>query len=229
MTDHQKQNLPPLKPVPEVTSDTPYRSRAFKKFSETLLPTKWGNFQTAAYRNQEGEEHIAISLGLDQPQGADSRPPLVRIHSACFTSEVLGSMKCDCREQLEYALQAIQAEGRGLVLYLFQEGRGIGLGAKIQVYALQEQGFDTVDANTRLGFKEDARTYESALDMLEELGLKEVRLLTNNPKKINALTQGGIRVERAPIEVVCHPVNQNYLETKRDRMGHLFSSLGHKR
>ena len=229
MTDNQKQTLPPLEPLHEGSSDSPSRPRAFTKFSETLLPTRGGTFQTAAYRNQEGEEHIAISLGLDEPQRADSPPPLVRIHSACFTGEVLGSMKCDCREQLEYALKAIQAEGRGLVLYLFQEGRGIGLGAKIQVYALQEQGFDTVDANTHLGFEEDARSYECALDMLEELGVKEVRLLTNNPQKIAALTQGGIRVERAPIEVVCHPVNQNYLETKRDRMGHLFSNLGHKR
>jgi GTP cyclohydrolase II len=172
---------------------------------------------------------MAISLGLDDPE-SESSPTLVRIHSACFTSEVLGSLKCDCREQLEYALHEIQNEGRGVVLYLFQEGRGIGLGAKIQVYALQEEGLDTVDANTHLGYEEDARSYECALDMLDDLGVDQVRLLTNNPLKLEALAHGGLKhVERVPIEVGSNKINQDYLETKRDRMGHLFSTLELKR
>ena len=230
MTKHQKTTSPKYEgSTPELSLDTSPRTRSFVRHSETNLPTRWGDFKTTVYRNQEGEEHMAISLGLGDLDSASS-PTLVRIHSACFTSEVLGSLKCDCREQLEYALREIQAEGRGVVLYLFQEGRGIGLGAKIQVYALQEEGLDTVDANTHLGYEEDARSYESALDMLDDLGVDEVRLLTNNPLKLEALTRGGLKhVERVPIEVGSHAVNQDYLETKRDRMGHLFSTLELKR
>ena len=205
--------------------DTSTRASTFVRYSETRLPTRWGEFKTIVYRNQKGEEHVAVCLGLDD-RDTSSNPVLVRIHSACFTSEVLGSLKCDCREQLEYALQKIQSEGRGVVIYLFQEGRGIGLGAKIRVYSLQEKGLDTVDANTHLGYAEDARTYEGALDILSDLGIEKVQLLTNNPRKLDSLIQGGLKhVERRSIEVGCHAINQGYLETKRDRMGHLLSKL----
>jgi len=198
---------------------------SFVKYSAANLPSLWGNFKTTVYRNHQNEEHIAMTLGLDTSDSHEL-PPLVRIHSACFTSEVFGSLKCDCREQLHYALEKIQEEGRGVLIYLFQEGRGIGLGAKIQVYALQEEGLDTVDANTHLGYQEDARSYDCALDMLSDLGVDEVRLLTNNPHKIKALTLGGLkRVDRVPIEVGCNATNHGYLETKRDRMGHLLSTL----
>lgn len=200
-------------------------SPSFVKFSETTLPTTWGDFKVSVYRNEAGEEHVALSLGLDQVAPAGAPPPLARIHSACFTSEVLGSLKCDCREQLNYALERIQAEGRGVLLYLFQEGRGIGLGAKIQVYALQERGFDTVDANTHLGYDEDARGYECAVEMLEELGVTEVRLFTNNPLKLKALEGRLARVERVPIEIDAHSLNRDYLKTKRDRMGHILPTL----
>lgn len=215
-------------------------AQIFKRYSETTLPTLWGDFQTIVYRNEIGEEHVAVTLGLSggerDSQSASPHPaspheseaPLVRIHSACFTSEVLGSLKCDCREQLHYALEQIQKEGRGAVLYLFQEGRGIGLGAKIKVYALQERGFDTVDANTHLGYEEDARSYQCAVEVLADLGVSSARLLTNNPQKIEALSAAGLKVERAPIEVEAHPLSRGYLETKRSRMGHLLSNFTRK-
>lgn len=194
----------------------------FRAYSSTELPTKWGSFKTTVYRNSQGIEHMAITLGLDQPQDMMGRGTLVRIHSACFTSEVIGSLKCDCREQLEYALKAIQAEGRGVVIYLFQEGRGIGLGAKIAAYALQEKGRDTVDANTELGFEEDARTYEGAVEILKDLHIESIRLLTNNPEKVNAIHRASFtKVERVPIEVGLNDVNRGYMRVKRDRMGHI--------
>lgn len=193
----------------------------FKRFSETILPTKWGNFHSIVYRNHHGEEHMAVCVGLDQPS---EEPTLVRVHSACFTSEVLGSLKCDCREQLEYALEAIQREGRGALIYLFQEGRGIGLGAKIQAYRLQEEGIDTVDANTQLGYAEDARRYECAVEILQDLRIERVRLLTNNPLKIIALSEFLEDIERAPIEVGLNSVNHGYLSVKKERMGHLLTT-----
>ena len=200
-----------------------------KRYSSTKLPTRWGDFDAIVYRGEDGQEHMAIALGLDEARDAKNKQstPLVRIHSACFTSEALGSLKCDCREQLDAALRRVQSEGRGVVIYLFQEGRGIGLGAKIQAYSLQERGLDTVDANLELGHVEDARTYEPALAILRDLKLEEVRLLTNNPLKVNALIAGGLtRVERVELEVGLNEINQSYLETKRDRMGHMLKLKG---
>jgi GTP cyclohydrolase II len=200
-------------------------SPSIQPFSSTKLPTSLGDFDVTVYRGPEGEEHLAISTGLSS-RTHDLGAPLVRIHSACFTSEVLSSLKCDCREQLDYALKAIKEEGCGLVVYLFQEGRGIGLGAKIQVYALQEQGHDTVEANTELGFDEDARTYEAAIEILKDLKLYKLRLLTNNPEKVEALASTGLfNVERVPIEVGRNPVNHEYLRVKRDKMGHLLKDM----
>jgi len=148
-------------------------------------------------------------------------PVLVRIHSACFTGEALGSLKCDCKAQLERALREINREGRGVVVYLFQEGRGIGLGNKIRAYALQTSGADTVDANRQLGFADDDREYSDALEILSELGVERVRLMTNNPLKLEALKAAGLEVtERVSIEVGRNEVNASYLDTKRDRMRH---------
>jgi len=185
-------------------------------YSEATLPTEWGVFKTRVYRGADGREQVAIFCG--DPSGDDV---LARVHSACFTGEVLGSLKCDCKPQLEGALRRIQREGRGVVVYLFQEGRGIGLGNKLRAYALQERGADTVDANTLLGFGEDEREYGDAVDMLRDLGARSVRLLTNNPLKVAALEEAGVRVSsREPLVVGRNAVNAHYLDVKRDRMGH---------
>ena len=162
------------------------------------------------------DEHVALLIG--QPNGS---PPLVRLHSECLTGDVLGSLKCDCGPQLRAAIQAIRANGWGILLYLRQEGRGIGLVNKLRAYALQDQGFDTVDANTRLGFAVDARDFGVAARMLDLLGQREVRLLTNNPAKVAGLEAAGMRVvERVAHALPPNPHNERYLATKRDRTGH---------
>jgi len=163
-----------------------------------------------------GDEHLALVIG--QPDG---RPPLVRLHSECLTGDVLGSLKCDCGPQLRAAIDAIRASGWGILLYLRQEGRGIGLVNKLRAYRLQDQGFDTVDANTRLGFAVDARDFGAAARMLALLGQERVRLLTNNPAKVAGLAAVGIAVvERVPHSLPPNPHNERYLATKRDRTGH---------
>ncbi len=173
--------------------------------------------EIVAFRTDEMPgEHVALLIG--QPDG---RPPLVRLHSECLTGDVLGSLKCDCGPQLHAAIRAIEANGWGILLYLRQEGRGIGLINKLRAYALQDQGFDTVDANTRLGFAVDARNFAVAARMLGLLGQREVRLLTNNPDKATALEAAGVTVtERVPHKLPPNPHNARYLATKRDRTGH---------
>ena len=173
--------------------------------------------EIVAFRSPDSaDEHVALLIG--QPNGS---PPLVRLHSECLTGDVLGSLKCDCGPQLRAAIQAIQANGWGILLYLRQEGRGIGLVNKLRAYALQDQGFDTVDANTRLGFAIDARDFGVAARMLELLGQKRVRLLTNNPAKVTGLEAADITViERVPHALPPNPHNARYLATKRDRTGH---------
>jgi GTP cyclohydrolase II len=173
--------------------------------------------EIVAFRTDEMPgEHVALLIG--QPDG---RPPLVRLHSECLTGDVLGSLKCDCGPQLKAAIAAIEANGWGILLYLRQEGRGIGLINKLRAYALQDQGFDTVDANTRLGFAVDARNFAVAGRMLVLLGQKKVRLLTNNPDKVAALEAAGIAVaESVPHKLPPNPHNAQYLATKRDRTGH---------
>ncbi len=189
-------------------------------FSQTDLPTEQGIFKIFVFRNDKQEECVAITVGELNSQ----EHVLARVHSSCYTGEVLGSLKCDCKPQLEYAMQAIQREGRGVIFYLFQEGRGIGLGNKIKAYALQDQGYDTVDANLALGFEEDLRTYEDAVEMLKQLGIQSVRLLTNNPLKVEALQKAGIPISgREAIEVGLNQVNAHYLQTKQLRMGHMLS------
>lgn len=173
--------------------------------------------EIAAFRSADGGDmHVALILGA--PNG---EPPVVRLHSECLTGDVLGSLKCDCGPQLQAALKEIAGAGWGILLYLRQEGRGIGLINKLRAYALQDQGFDTVDANVRLGFRVDARDFRVAARMLELLGQRRVRLLTNNPEKVAELEKAGIEVlERVPHQVTANPYNERYLATKRDRTGH---------
>ncbi|MBO6936538.1 MAG: GTP cyclohydrolase II [Deltaproteobacteria bacterium] len=190
------------------------------RYSECRLPTEYGPFQVFAYR-EEGNpnEHLAIVRG-DVRGESDV---LTRVHSECLTGEVLHSLKCDCREQLDYGLRRIADAGRGVVLYLRQEGRGIGLGDKIKAYQLQQQGLDTVDANRELGFADDLRRYHMVAQMLEDLDVRSVALMTNNPSKVEGLRRDGVVVTRRVAHLVePHPLNLGYLETKRTRMGHVY-------
>ncbi|HEY4221033.1 MAG TPA: GTP cyclohydrolase II [Myxococcota bacterium] len=193
-----------------------------ERYAQTMLPTARGPLETILYREitEQGVlEHLAIVAG--DVTGDDV---LCRVHSECLTGEVLGSQKCDCKQQLDRALDLIAARGRGVVLYLRQEGRGIGLGNKIRAYALQEQGLDTVDANRALGLPDDAREYEVAARMLEDLGVRSVALMTNNPLKIDGLEEAGIKVaRRVPHLVTAAGLARNYLEVKGRRMGHVIT------
>jgi len=190
--------------------------------SETLLPTKSGEFRVRAYRDlSDGSEPVAIISG--DVFGMTDVP--VRVHDECFTSEVLGSLKCDCREQLQFAMETIKNSGPGAVVYLRQEGRGIGLANKIAAYALQEEGHDTVDANRLLGLPDDQRRYEAAAGILEDLGVKSIALLTNNPRKVEALESLGVEISgRLPVLVESNPHSAGYLRAKADRMGHLLDA-----
>jgi GTP cyclohydrolase II len=202
-----------------LAAERPTREAEGDFFARTRLPTGHGTFDVRVHVDPEGKEHVAVSTG--ELEGAFALP--VRIHSECLTGEVLGSLKCDCKQQLDAALKFMQEAGRGLVLYLRQEGRGIGLGNKIRAYALQEQGYDTVDANHLLGLPGDARTYEAAAQMIRRLGISSVALLTNNPAKIDALRLLGVNVSgRIPLVISATSEQAaSYLATKRARMGHL--------
>jgi GTP cyclohydrolase II len=182
------------------------------------LPTRFGTFRIAAFwNNRDGKDHIAIIKG--SITGAESVP--TRLHSECLTGDALGSLRCDCRDQLEAALRRIEADGQGLILYLRQEGRGIGLLNKIRAYALQDQGMDTVEANLALGFKDDERDYAIAAQMLRCLDVRSIQLMTNNPNKLKQLeAQGVVVTGRLPHALPPNPHNRFYLETKARRSGH---------
>jgi GTP cyclohydrolase II len=189
------------------------------------MPTRWGMFRIVGFErdllNGTGRMETALAIVLGDPrEGA----PLLRIHSQCFTGEVLGSLRCDCNDQLKIAMQAIAVEGRGLVIYEYQEGRGIGLMAKLQAYGLQDNGLDTVDANHALGFKADYRDFSLPAAVLHELGISRVRLLSNNPLKARALSEAGIEVvAQIPCEAAPTLHSLAYLRTKKERMGHALS------
>jgi len=186
---------------------------------QVRLPTELGMFRLYMYRSDEDDlRHIALTMG--SPAECDA--PLVRVHSECLTGDVFGSLRCDCGEQLRRAMKEIARQGCGVLLYLRQEGRGIGLGAKIHAYALQERGLDTVEANETLGFAADMRDYAVAAQILRDLGVQRIRLLTNNPAKIAGLEKAGIQVlERVPLIVPSTPYNRKYLQAKKEKLGHL--------
>jgi len=209
-----------------------------RKQAEADFPTRWGHFRIIGFEGQYSdgpanqsstnslgeqerrkEEAVAVVMG-----DIHAAPPLVRIHSQCLTGDVFGSLRCDCRQQLEMALSMIAQAGAGVLLYEMQEGRGIGLMAKLQAYQLQDSGLDTVQANEELGFKADHREFQLPAEVLKALGLKQVRLLSNNPQKVAALESAGIEVvERVPCEVEPHAASERYLNTKKEKLGHLFS------
>tara|TARA_B100001094_G_scaffold328736_2_gene389832 strand:+ start:1219 stop:1821 length:603 start_codon:yes stop_codon:yes gene_type:complete len=185
--------------------------------ADAILPTKFGTFRIRAFRDFESNKEHAL-LYLDNPHIT----PLVRVHSECLTGDAFGSLRCDCGPQLETSMKEIQEHGSGAIVYLKQEGRGIGLYAKMQAYALQDEGFDTLDANLELGLPADARTYDIAAKMLKSIGFDELFLLTNNPDKRLQLIDNGIDVKsRIPILIVPSEHNRSYLSTKASRMGHL--------
>jgi 3,4-dihydroxy 2-butanone 4-phosphate synthase/GTP cyclohydrolase II len=196
--------------------------RLVKRIAASRLPTKHGTFRIVVFESPiDGAHHVALVKG-SPPAGKNARAPLVRLHSQCLTGDVFGSLRCDCGEQMVAALERIDDEGSGVFLYLRQEGRGIGLANKLRAYELQDLGLDTVDANVRLGFAADLRDYGVAAQILRELGFDRVRLLTNNPKKMDSLREYGVVVDaREAIEVLPNPVNERYLRTKRERLGHL--------
>lgn len=195
-----------------------------KQLASADFPTRWGQFRIYGFRlepveNGKPEEAVALVMG-----DIHSASPLVRIHSQCLTGDVFGSLRCDCRQQLELALTMIAGEGAGILIYEQQEGRGIGLMPKLQAYELQDSGLDTVEANEQLGFKADHREFNLPVEILKSLGVKNVRLLSNNPDKVAALEHAGITVsERVPCEVPPSAHTQDYLRTKKEKLGHLFT------
>jgi len=193
-----------------------------RQVAEADFPSRFGHFRILGFE-AEGEEVVVLRLG---DLAAPGPAPLVRIHSQCLTGDVFGSLRCDCRSQLEMALERIAGEGRGLLIYEAQEGRGIGLLNKLMAYQLQDEGADTVEANQRLGFEADLRTYQVAVAVLRRVGLERVRLLSNNPEKIRALEDAGIRVEeRVPCEVAATPRTRAYLRAKKKKLGHMLQGL----
>ena len=201
----------------------PYNQRvspdSVRQIASADFPTRWGRFRIYGFRLGD-EEAVALVMGE-----VHASPPLVRIHSQCLTGDVFGSLRCDCRQQLEMALSLIAEEGAGVLIYEQQEGRGIGLMPKLQAYELQDTGLDTVEANEKLGFKADHREFALPAEILKTLGVKRVRLLSNNPDKVAALEKAGVEVtERVPCEVTPTSHAEEYLKTKKQKLGHLFSS-----
>jgi len=195
-----------------------------RKVAEAEFPTRWGRFRLLGFEGHDGSDRRIETAVALVTGDLTSRTPLVRIHSQCLTGDVFGSLRCDCRQQLEMSLAQIASEGVGVLVYEQQEGRGIGLMAKIQAYELQDRGMDTVEANEKLGFKADQREFSLPAGILNHLGLREVRLLSNNPDKVRALEEAGVKVvERVPCEVEPHSDSEAYLRTKKEKMGHLFS------
>lgn len=214
--------------IEQLISHRRVSEKLVSRAAESKLPTKYGDFQVIVYSvDFEAQEPIALTFGDLSAESA--MPPLVRMHSSCFTGDLISSLRCDCGDQLHMALEMIAREGRGALVYLPQEGRGIGLAQKIKAYALQDEGMDTVEANHALGFKADMRDYGVGLQILKDLGISEVRLLTNNPKKQEAFNLRGFDlklVDQVPIVPPVNEHNKQYLTTKREKMGHQLPDLG---
>jgi GTP cyclohydrolase II len=206
---------------------TPAQGGTLWRIASTHMPTRWGMFEAIGFEREVSNGTLRIETAVALVMGNVTEGiPLLRIQSQCFTGEILGSLRCDCREQLEMAMQAIAEEGRGLVIYEYQEGRGIGLMAKLEAYELQDVGLDTVEANHALGFKADYRDFSLPAEILKDLGIKRVRLLSNNPHKASALIENGVEVvRRIGCEATPTPDSVSYLQTKKERMGHTLSLL----
>jgi 3,4-dihydroxy 2-butanone 4-phosphate synthase/GTP cyclohydrolase II len=198
------------------------KEKLVRRAVEVRLPTHFGEFKLIAYETLiDDKNHLALVKG----NVADGKPVLIRVHSSCATGDLFGSMRCDCGEQLATAMLMIEREGRGALIYMMQEGRGIGLINKLKAYNLQDQGLDTVEANEKLGFKADLRDYGIGAQIICDLGIKKMRLMTNNPRKVVGLEGYGLEVvERVPLEINPNDINKSYLETKKNKLGHLFNS-----
>ena len=201
------------------------RTGTLWRVASARMPTRWGMFEAIGFEGDISSSTPTVETALALVMGdLTEGVPLVRIHSQCFTGEVLGSLRCDCHDQLEMAMQAIAEEGRGLVIYEYQEGRGIGLMAKLEAYELQDAGLDTVEANHALGFKADCREFRLPAAILRDIGIKRVRLLSNNPRKASSLVENGIEVvTQLACEAAPNPHSFAYLQTKKERMGHTLS------